>query len=1655
MGDDVSQTLPFASLPPPQPLSAFAITERAKSVRANLAHASTTGAGDHVSAASTWLRRQKLKRSSPPPPLSSLALSAAKVNLRTPATRVAPVPFYPRVHSGVALAAPRRLAASSKPVAPPETVGDGADAAAAEVSFHEPSAVSPAPFSPRDGQKTDTPLLFRRDTSSGGDDFLPPRTPLGGGEHCDRPRPTADAPALLWWKRILVDAAYRQRLMQLSTEGYHEELRLVRETPELLSSDEGMEVCKVRRERRWMEDALEKAELRPPKSDVVGRHEAHGAACGIAALSSPFAPYHIRVKERAAQQRPVTSPMMEEVDEVVVMSQHVVFRVGSGKIASHFSANHPRSIIDASALESVHRVALGAMPPVQHVREQQQLEHAVKQHLSSLRRFSRKTPYELKEILARDIAAGRADLPMQTAITDAVMNEDYRSLPGAGATDTTWQRISQDMYVFPSVQHSKRDGDARQRHHDHLFPVPSAPIIWQLPLRKPQMPATPLWQRSRLPAGMWAVEAALADVTRAEALLHASAVRDPLAVVKRTAPITDMAEAPKRHEGPRSATGAVGSVTAAAADSEQHHDIIRVRRQEAAVACVDGTENLYGLQYVWCAPLPPGGFIRVSPDPRFAMWPESDEESDEGVRGGTEKYGTSRGCRLHARDGCGITGGECHSIVSVLAGASQHRDHQGQMRRLARRVNHRTHKLRWLHSIGRHRVHYNDLALSDSDGSSAGYTSPATSAVRNSDVATKAKVSGKAMYPATLHGTARRPQWRRREGREGPSRAARPVYDGALNINIYAEVAQNRSRSVAATNKHNTVGASLLPEACQHQHGKASDAATLTRRFLGCYRQSRLLIHFKLYCRALYEEERVRCGGPGTRVIGRAGGKAPEYTPSTEGPLAGVPAIPHPVLKLQERTPSLQKPYARRVPVASTMSGCRCWEGLYPGPCVDLAAPAHQAWRQLRQSSLVRQALRDIFDELPHDREGLLDKRSFVLFVLQLLELFFPTRLPAALHIAIAEEEWVYRGTTEHVGPQTFHEKFFVFPFIFYRDIAAVTEAQLVEFWTLVRVCFDAQKRAYGEAAATGRSDHALQTPHLSLLTPLTHFTAEQLDTLLSCPPPAFDAAVYDRHCLLRQAFRDAPKVRAAPRDRQYVVARSVVEKQQQSGLCPGNGKKTLGKTKAKILASVKAYRERLGSADVERRTDIQAAAQREWDLRQRRLQEQEHEALLEQSDYYHARIGRVQSRAATVISGVESTCSTWELHRTGVYAAPKEDENADAQPRMEEDVEELLEYLDDVPLDVFDGQVSLRERYLLHINLQRERRHNILPSLQSRPEPACLIAAADGGHSAALASVSLVARTTPCTRNVLEDEARRHVSAMTSGLRTMPRRAAVSTEAKFLLDGTIDVSFGASATPSTTSGAAAIHAMQEEPRTVSMVRRRSRAQRRRARRVLGTSNQANNSEGGGTHFVSPFASFSVPAPRAPSPHSSTIRDIHDKYPPKNYRGAGVSGLCRGKDEYAGLATTVSSASQSGVHSKSLYRKSSAALPRPLARPATLVEAGAPSSIRRCASPLPQHTEPLMSGVASSASALARRGVSPAISVRPGEDIMVASPECVSRVSQRGSTVVQGVGLAPPHPQSASQHYAQRLRAQQRRQQQYKQQFINTASTTAGIAGHY
>ncbi|GET86303.1 hypothetical protein, conserved [Leishmania tarentolae] len=1653
---------PVTSSLPPHLRQDFRSTESASSGQDNVAHAPSTGSAIGSAAAPAWLGRRKLRSPSPPSPLGVLALSAQKANSEATATRLASAPPDPEEHSDVALTSHRPPVASSKSNAFSAPVNESADSAAACVSSGRRFTVSPASFSSVDVEASQAPVLLSGHSRGRG----------RGMNGTSSSRPTPDACVLPWWKRILVDAAYRQRLMQLSTEGYHDELRLLRDTPELLSSGAAMEARKVWRERLWVDDELERADLRPSRIDAVQRQVAGNKTGGLAA------------------------PIMEEVEEVVVMAQHVVFRVGHDELASHFSSKHPESIIDVSALASVQHVELGTMPLSKDMQEEQQQhqERAIKQHLAALRRFSRDTAYEIKELLARDIIAGRVDVPMQTAITDSVMNEQQGSLPVGGNNALTRRRFSRDLYVFPSPRKERRSAAA---HHSEMrngeFPDAVAPLLWQLPVRKPERPTTPLWQRPCLPPGSWSVEKARWDVVRAEALMRAPVVRDPL-LENRMAAIKDSVETPRHHHGrPKAAEVATGAV-AAATDGEQHRHSVWVRRQEAALACTDGTENLYGLQYVWRSPLPPGGFIRVSPDPRFAMWPDSaDEDSNDGARSRTQRYDNSQGGGRHASDGNGIREGSHRGFSNCSTGTSQCHDRQARMRRLARRVNHRTRKLRWLHRIGRRHVCYNDLPLSDSDSSLAGTasaassssssrcTSPTVSALRDINTAAKAKKACNTVEHLPLlpgKGNARGRQRRKRELVEDFSRGTRPVYDGALNINVYAEVIDSQSQNVS------TAGMSPLRAGSKPQELRTSNETTAKRRFLGCYRQSRLLIHFKLYCRALYEEVRVRCGSPATHVIGRAGGHAPEYTPATEGPLAGVPAIPHPVLKLQEHAPSLRKPYAHRIPVASTMSGCRCWEGLYPVLGTNLATSAHQTWRQLRRSILVRQALRDIYDELPHDKEGLLDKRTFVLFVLQLLELFFPTRLPAATHIAIAEEEWVYRGTTEHVGPQTFHEKFFFFPFIFYRDIAAVTELQIVEFWTLVRICLDAQKRMQENAAwsrrpasPTKKRGDAPQPALFSLLTPLTHFTAEQLDILLAHPPPAFDAEVYDRYCLLRQAFRDDPKVRAAPRDHQYVVARSVVETQQQKRRRAGNWVAKKGNASRNMAASLTAYRAQLCSENAKRRSDIAAAAQRERESRQRSLEAQEQKARLEQSDYYQARISRIRSRAATAISGIESTCSAWELNRTDVYDPPQHDRNTDSQLRAQEDVEELLlAYLEDVPLDVFDSQVSLRERYLLHVGLQQERLKRTFSSSKPPPEPSPSVPLADDDGGTALPLVGPAARSTPPQRHRKTENVTQEYMAVMTGCRAASLRCmAVSEKSRHLLRGTSDTSGDAVTLPPTTSYAAGMYPLRALRRTVSSVLCPSRVPSYRKEGILNGSSEANlcgeSAMSCSLSRVGSDGRVGAPSSLPSGYNAASASHVQHTCSPKTrgllHAGAfsgisvcGVSGSCRGKDDAAQEAV-VSRASHIGVRNKLLYRKPAAALSHHISRPATAAVSSTPplpvSPLLkpRDASQLQQHQQLPTSAEAPSAAALAATWGPTVTFMHLGEEVTNSSPGSSHRAPQHGSTEAQDVGAQSPYPprstSSASLHYAQRLRAQKRRQEQYKRQFNKAAKKAAGV----
>ncbi|KAG5510556.1 hypothetical protein JKF63_06853 [Porcisia hertigi] len=1682
MTDDVSHIAPFTSSPSQQPPQDLVITESVSTGQAGVAANSAARASDHATTATQ-------------------ATSAS----------------FNRTDTSVTLAALRRLAASSKPsAASTETLSDVADA-----SCVQPPAVLPVLFTSNSMGATQSSPIPRghRNGSRGNTILLPRDSHRDHSGRGDQRKSAVNASVLPWWKRILVDAEYRRRLMQLCTEGYHEELRLLHDTPELLSSGAGMEVRKVWRERRWMDDDLERGGLQQDGSDDVRGEASRGGAVGIGTPSSSLQAERVNTMERGAQRLQMAEPMMDEVDEVVVMAQHVVFCGQDSDSTSHFSTKHPRCIMNASTLESVQRIALDAMPPIQHERERERQVHAVKRHLSTLRRFSRETPYEVKASYASDVLAGRVDVPMQTAITDAVMDEQDCLSHTSGGKAATRPKALRDIYSFPPPKLIPSSLTT------HLIPCQDDQThglnferIVQLPMRKPHQPPTPQWMRPQLPPGMWAVETLQTEVTRTREMVHASLVRDPLAVEKRAAAIKDTAEAPTPREGTPAATEATTAAVAVASNGKKRdHDSVHLRRQEAAAACVNGIENLYGLQSVWRSPLPPGGFLRVSPDPRFAMWPDSeDEDEDEGEDGLVGNMAGSDNSQGRHLPRGGNGGGGHHGVAKTTRSPARLHKRQAQMHRLARRVNHQTHKLRYLHSMGHRRVCYGDLELCDSDDDSAsstsavsslsqaGHTSNTTSVMRKFFGKFESKVAKVSTSQATSAGnghTCNR-QWRSQDHLEYLSRGARPVYSGALNINVYAECVELKKRNATTTNECGDNNAPPLGRDSRDPHRRESTPATTTRRFLGCYRQSRLLIHFKLYCRALYEEERLRCSGPCAHVIGNPCGGAPDYTPATTGALAGVPTIPHPVLKLQVHAPSLRKPYSRRVPILSTISGCRCWEGLYPDLGSDPFSPAQHAWQQLRQSILVRQALRDIFDELPHDKEGLLDKRTFVLFVLQLLELFFPTHLPAATHVAIAEEEWVYRGTTEHVGPQTFHEKFFLFPLIFHRNIAAVTEDHLVEFWTLVRVCLHAQRRVHEKAAAmhktnalpsssslwAGKNCAKPSSDGLSLLIPLTHFTREQLDTLLLCPPPAFDADVYDRYCLLRRAFRYDPKVRTALRSHQYAVARSVAEKQHQENLRACRWATDQGEAAVDTPTWLKTYRERLSVADPTRRADVEATAQRELDARQRQQEAQEHDALLENSEYYQARTIGLQSRAATIISGIENISSNWDLHQTDLFVVQQE-EKASACQRKEKDMEDLLlEYLSDVPREVFDGDISLRGRYLLNLHFQEERRKYAAAWTQLSSERASTVALADSDRAAATLSANLSSMKSRMRRRRgtrAEGEGQRYM-AMTTGC----------------LGSTVTRSFHT----------ATLSPLRAAPTRVSSALSTSRVYRRLSKALPRLGNEASmsekrtahhsgprddgNSGAGASKLLAPFPTTGSDSRAAGAKHirTSTTRGAHLVGRNTPCSSAGVSSLGSGRSEEDIMSVTRCRWGPTTACSESLHRKMNAArqprvahsatprvlgtLPPPVPLPQDSDRSETPTSRRSSAaqtdvtvsapshvSPALQHLQLLSSSIASSAPVQGTTWPPSALRLHLSEADKRAAPRQVHWATGMNLAVTQVVSTPPKGPRvsstvqpslpSASELFVQRLRAQQRRRKQFKRQFHSATKIAARVVGNH
>ncbi|CBH18279.1 hypothetical protein, conserved [Trypanosoma brucei gambiense DAL972] len=209
--------------------------------------------------------------------------------------------------------------------------------------------------------------------------------------------------------------------------------------------------------------------------------------------------------------------------------------------------------------------------------------------------------------------------------------------------------------------------------------------------------------------------------------------------------------------------------------------------------------------------------------------------------------------------------------------------------------------------------------------------------------------------------------------------------------------------------------------------------------FLGVWRQSLLLLRYKIICCALHEE-----------ALGSRNPNGEKKSSTRRAHLMYVPEFTSPLLRLQgDTTVSVME---GRVNV-ETISPPTTWEGLAPSPSKVHVDQGYLNWCAFHNSSpMVRQSVRDVYNMLPHDEDGRLTKDVFVEFVLDLLNLFFPLNNSAS-NIAIAEEEWAFRGTSELVSFDTFFEKFFSFPFIFLRNFEEVTRDMYVEVWCLIRIC--------------------------------------------------------------------------------------------------------------------------------------------------------------------------------------------------------------------------------------------------------------------------------------------------------------------------------------------------------------------------------------------------------------------------------------------------------------------------------------------------------------------------------------------------------------------------------------------------------------------------
>lgn len=806
-----------------------------------------------------------------------------------------------------------------------------------------------------------------------------------------------DDDTLPWWKLILVDPEYRSRLIFEATKVYEEELRIVRHHPQLISSSQGMTASSV------MAQYL-----------VVPPPAAAGAPSPIKAADA-------KSRERRFTRAISTTKLDHTTTDLAATSPS-----SSPSVYYTFSVRHPSQIIRYSKLSCLRRYAMNAMSPARDALHLEVQRQAVESYLVHRRRASVARQHRAKarsrlltlpnagKVQAGAAAgAGGKSQRNRKGLVIAVSEDGVKDVspPADNAAALTPHLYGEGMPLSPlsemrsimkQLQTIKKEvAEASQRHDAGAASSPLSSSALADDDKKKEDgdeedgegdDEDEEYFTGTMISGVDREVGSPASFN--STYFNNKKLRQQK---KKTAKKSTVSIAPSMSPGATSAGG-----------------VLQEHKEEALVTarkCVSGVNNLYGLSYYWDSPVPPAGFIRLRPDPRHAMWPDDYRDA---IR---RHAAADRRERMHAKTAA---------------------------------VNEQNKRKQFFMGIG----------LSS----------------RAVQVQAEAEAAAAQAEDVEVKEEELLRKWEREQRRQMKEDGLlEPMYSGALNINIYAIPSTKEEEAEEMAAPGDGGGAASPATSPRHKKDEASPSPGLFKAnnttvvssprqrnplYMGTYRQSLLLVHYKVFTRALHHVERCHIQGPSSHVGGlnettttRSRRQTLASQPSTR--LAGVPLFSSPVFRVQPEAsaPPLRVSSSLRSVDTTKIPEGGCWEGLSPSPHPDTTHITNSIWRHLQYSSLVaKQALRDIFFSLDRNPDGKVEKRAYVNFVLDLLNLFFPTHNTKA-HIAVAEEEWVYRGTTENVGFSTFFHKFFSFPFIFLRDISKVHEQDYTEFWTMVRVC--------------------------------------------------------------------------------------------------------------------------------------------------------------------------------------------------------------------------------------------------------------------------------------------------------------------------------------------------------------------------------------------------------------------------------------------------------------------------------------------------------------------------------------------------------------------------------------------------------------------------